>query len=366
MEMGKGVALMRDLVNEVLDLVNSDLVFTDIHIEQDAPIRIKTPREWRTVGSEPVLFEEMHELLNSIDYDWENKIRAGAIDHPVVLTKSRLRCNVYRTQGGRNVVIAIRRLPLQPLALEATGLPLYIKSMAEAAKGLVLITGSTGAGKTTSTAALLDYLNGTRSAHIVTIEQPIEYVLPAKKSIVSQKEVGTDVASFSAGLRDALRQRPDVIMVGEVRDAETADTVLHAGESGHLVFATLHTSSATGAISKMLSFFPMEQRQQRSMALADALVGVVCQSLVPTEQGDGFVLASELIFNNNHQVSQFIGNPEKLPLLPEFMKRKEDNMSRCLNDDLAALVAKKTISAKDAMRAAYDRIELQDMIARVR
>jgi twitching motility protein PilT len=364
--MGKGTALMRDLVNEVLDLVNSDQVFTDIHIQQDAPIRIKTPREWRTIGTEPVLFEEMHELLNSIDYEWESKLGLGAIDHPVVLTKSRLRCNVYRTQGARNVVIAIRRLPLEPLPLEQTGLPMYIKSMAEAAKGLVLITGSTGAGKTTSAAALLDYLNATRSAHIVTIEQPIEYVLQPKSSIISQKEVGTDVASFSAGLREALRQRPDVIMVGEVRDAETADTVLHAGESGHLVFATLHTSRAVGAINKMLSFFPPEQRAQRSLALADALVGVACQSLVPVERSDGFALASELIFNNNRQVAEFIGNPDKLGLLPEFMRRKEDNMSRSLNDDLLSLVSRRVISAKDAMRAAYDRIELQDMLSRVR
>jgi len=230
----------------------------------------------------------------------------------------------------------------------------------------VLITGSTGAGKTTSTAALLDYLNTTRSAHIVTIEQPIEYVIAPKKSIVSQKEVGADVTSFSAGLREALRQRPDVIMVGEVRDPETADTVLHAGESGHLVFATLHTSSAIGALNKMLSFFPMEQREQRAAALADALVGVVCQSLVPTEKGDAFVLASEMLFNNNNQIAQFLTNAEKFALLPEYMRRKEDHMSRCLNDSLAALVASRTISTKDAMRAAYNRIELQDMLARTR
>jgi twitching motility protein PilT len=358
--------LTRDLVSEVLDLVNSDLVFTDIHIEQDAPLRIKMPREWRTISDEPVLLEEMHELLGSINADWEAKIKTGAIDQPIVLTKSRLRCNVYRTRGGRNISIAIRRLPLLPLALEQTGLPMYIKSMAEATKGLVLVTGSTGAGKTTSVAALLDYLNATRSSHIVTIEQPIEYVLPPKKSIVSQKEVGTDVPSFSAGLREALRQRPDVIMVGEVRDPETADTVMHAAESGHLVFATLHTASASGAINKLLSFFPLEQRAQRAMALADSLVGVVCQSLVPTEAGQAFVLASELIFNNNGQVSSFIADPEKFPMLAEFMRRREDNMSRCLNEDLAALVSQRTISTKDAMRAAYNRIELQDMLSRPR
>ncbi len=364
--MAKSSVLMRDLVNEVLDLVNSDEVFTDIHIEQNAPIRIKTPRQWRAVGEEPVLFEEMHELLNSIDADWENKLRSGAIDHPVELTKSRLRCNVYRTVGGRNVVIAIRRLPLQPLSLEDIGLPLYVKSLVEANKGLVIISGATGAGKTTSVASLLDYLNTTRSSHIVTIEQPIEYVLKPKSSIISQKEVGTDVASFSAGLRDALRQRPDVIVVGEVRDAETADTVLHAGESGHLVFATLHTASAAGALNKMLSFFPADQRQQRAQALADSLVGVVCQSLVPTSKGDNLVLASELLFNNNQQVSQFIASPEKFSLLSDFMKRKEDNMSRCLNDDLAGLVASGAVSPKDAIRVAYNRVELQDMLVRIR
>ncbi|NRF68442.1 Flp pilus assembly complex ATPase component TadA [Aquincola sp. S2] len=357
--------LMRDLVTEVLDLVNSERTFTDIHIEQDAPVRIKTPREWQTLG-EPVLFEEMQELLNSIDYEWENRLRNGAIDHPVVLTKARLRCNVYRTCGGKKVVVAIRRLPLLPLPLDKTGLPLYIKSMCEAAKGLVLVTGSTGAGKTTSTASMLDYLNATRSAHIVTIEQPIEYMMTERKSLVSQKEVGSDVVSFSAGLREALRQRPDVIMVGEVRDAETAETVLHAAESGHLVFATLHTSSAIGAINKLLSFFPMEQRLQRSQALADALVGVVCQCLVPTERGESFALASELMFNNNRQVSQFIAAPEKAHLLGEFMRRKDDNMSRTLNDDLARLVAAGTVAARDALRASYDRAELQDMIARPR
>jgi twitching motility protein PilT len=364
--MGKSIDLIRDLVNEVLDLVNSDQVFTDIHIEQDAPIRIKTPRDWQVVNGEPVLFEEMHELLNSIDYDWESKIGVGAIDHPVILTKARLRCNVYRTQGGRRIVVAIRRLPLVPLTLERTGLPLYIKAMAEPTKGLVLVTGSTGAGKTTSTAALLDHLNGTRSCHIVTIEQPIEYVLTGRRAIVSQKEVGADVASFSAGLREALRQRPDVIMVGEVRDAETADTVLHAAESGHLVFATLHSASAMGAINKLLSFFPVEQRAQRAQALADTLTGVVCQSLVPTERGDAFVLASELLFNNNQQAAPFLSQPDKFALLPEFLRRREDNMSRSLNDDLCALVAAKTIAAKDALRATYNRAELQDMLARLR
>jgi twitching motility protein PilT len=355
-------SLSRDLIQEILALVNSGHTFTDIHIEQEAPIMIKTPRGWQQVGSEPVLFDEMQPLLEAIDEDWEDKIIQGAIDRPFVLTLCRLRCNVFRLSCGDKVSISIRRLPLNPPPLEKTGLPQYIRSMLEAARGIILVTGPTGSGKTTSIAAMLDHLNATRSSHIVTIEEPIEYQLDRKQSIISQKEVPTDTPNFFSGLREALRQKPDVIMVGEIREFESADTVLHAGESGHLVLATMHTNSAIGAITKLLSFFPPEQREQRANALANSLIGVVCQSLVPTENGDEFVLASELIFNNNQQISKYIADTTKLPMLADFMKRKEDNMSRCLNEDLAQLVGKKVISSKDAMRAAYNRMELHEMI----
>lgn len=355
-------SLSRDLVHEIIHLVGLDQTFTDIHIEQDAPMRIKTPRGWSEVGFEPVMLEEMHSVLKSIDLDWENKIKTGAIDRPFILTQCRLRCNVYRTCGGKKVVISIRRLALHPIPLEKTGLPQYVKTMLEASKGIILVTGPTGSGKTTTIASMLDYVNATRSSHIITIEQPIEYQLESKQSIVSQKEVPVDTPNFSAGLREALRQKPDVLMVGEVRDFETADTVLHAGESGHLVLATMHTNSAISAITKLLAFFAPEQRDQRAGALANSLIGVICQSLVPTENGDAFVLASEMIFNNNQQVAAYISDMNKLHMMAEFMKRKEDNMSRNLNEDLAQLVAKKAVNSKDAMRAAYNRIELHEMI----
>jgi len=138
---------------------------------------------------------------------------------------------------------------------------------------------------------------------------------------------------------------------------------LQAGESGHLVLASMHTNSAVGAVAKLLSFFPREQREQRAVALSNALIGVICQSLIPADAGDAFVLASELLFNNQHQVAAFIADPEKLPLLGDFMKRHEDNLSRTLNADLAQLVAKKRVNAKDALRAAYNRAELHELIA---
>ncbi|RZI42217.1 twitching motility protein PilT [Herbaspirillum sp. HC18] len=360
--MANDFSLSRDLLAEIITLVNAGQTLSDIHIEQDAPIMVKTPRGWQEVDGEPVTLEEMLPVLKGIDEDWEDKIVDRAIDRPFVLTRYRLRCNVYRISCGEKVAISIRRLPLQPMPLEKTGLPPYVKTLLEATKGIILVTGPTGSGKTTTIASMLDQINATRRAHIITIEEPIEYQLQRKQSIVSQKEVPTDTASFSSGLREALRQKPDVLMVGEIRDFDTADTVLHAGESGHLVLATMHTNSAMSAITKLLGFFPQEQRSQRAVTLAHSLLGVIYQSLLPTESGDEFVLASEMIFNNNQQVAQYIIDPTKMHLIADFMRRKEDNMSRSLNEVLGQLVAKKSISAKDAMRAAYNRLELHELL----
>lgn len=364
--MNAPTTMFRDLLQEIIELVSIGQVFTDIHIEQDAPMMVKTPRKWQAVGIEPVQREEMVPLLSAIDLEWEERICEGAIDRSFLLTQCRLRCNVYHCASREKITIAIRRLPLHPIAMDKTGLPQYVRSMLEATRGIILITGPTGSGKTTTIAAMLDYFNSTRSSHIITIEEPIEYQLERKQSIISHKEVPTDTASFASGLREAMRQNPDILMVGEIRDFDTADTLLHAGESGHLVLATMHTNSAISAISKLLSFFSPEQRHTRAAALSSSLVGVICQSLVPTENGEALALASEMIFNNNGQVAKLIADSDKFHMLAEFMKRKEDNMSRSLNDALAQLVAKKTISAKDAMRAAYNRAELHEMISGAR
>ena len=360
--MSNDFSLSRDLLEELISLVNSGQSFSDIHLEQDMPLMLKTPRGWRQVSAEPVTLEDMVPVLKAIDEDWEDKIIESAIDRPFVLTEYRLRCNVFRTSGGSKVTVSIRRLPLHPIPLEKTGLPHYVKTILEATRGIILITGPTGSGKTTTIASMLDQINATRSSHIITIEEPIEFLLQRKQSIISQKEVPADTASFSSGLREALRQKPDVLMVGEIRDFDTADTVLHAGESGHLVLATMHTNSAVSAITKLLSFFPAEQREQRAAALANSLLGVIFQSLLPTEQGDDVILAHELVFNNNQQVAPYITDPGKMHLIAEFMRRKEDNMSRSLNEVLAHLVAKKAVNAKDAMRATYNRLELHEML----
>lgn len=360
--MSTDFSITRDLLNELISLVNSDQNFSDIHLEQDMPMMIKTPRGWQQVGDEPITLENMIPILRGIDEDWEDKVIDKAIDRLFVLTDYRLRCNVYRMSCGSKITISIRRLPLNPIPLEKTGLPPYVRTILEATRGIILVTGPTGSGKTTTIASMLETINLARSAHIVTIEEPIEYQLQRKMSIISQKEVPTDTASFFSGLREAMRQKPDILMVGEIRDFDTADTVLHAGESGHLVLATMHTNSAASAITKLLGFFPPEQRAQRAAALSNSLLGVIFQSLLPTESGDAFVLAHEMIFNNNQQAAPYITDMSKLHQMADFLRRKEDNMSRGLNEILAQLVAKKTVSAKDAMRATYNRLELHEMI----
>lgn len=357
----------RGLLQKISKLCSDESAITDIHVEQDAVAMVKTPRGWREIEGGPVLEDLMYPLLMAIDEDWKAKIRSGAIDRLLVLPNARLRCNMYCTNGGQRIVLSLRRLPLKPLPLQNTGLPLYLRSaLLEATKGLILVTGPTGSGKTTTIGSMIEHINSTRSVHIVTIEEPIEYQFARQQAIISQKEVPIDTPTFASGLREALRQKPDVIMVGEVRDLDTADTVLHAGESGHLVLATMHTSSALGAIAKLLSFFPAEQRERRAASMAGSLLGVIGQTLIPAEAGDHYVMASELILNNYQQAAPFIADQAKFHQLGEFMKRKEDNMSRTLNESLAQLVSQRKVSGKDAMRAAYNRGELHELISHLR
>lgn len=360
--MGNNASQPRDLLIEIMALLNAGFALTDIHIEQDATMMMKTPRGWKSVSDVPVTLEDMVPLLDTIDQDWEDKIVECAIDRPILLAECKLRCNVYRMASGAKVTVTMRCLPLHPISLEKTGLPSCVKAMLEPTKGIILVTGSTGSGKTTTIAAMLDDLNASRSAHIITIEEPIEYQLDRKQSIISQKEVPTDTATFATGLREAMRQKPDILMVGEIRDFDTADNALYASESGHLVLATMDTNSALSAITTLLGFFPQEQRQQCAAALANSLVGVIFQSLLPTKDGEAFVLASEMIFNNNQQVAPFIADTSKAHMISEFMKQKTDSMSQSLNGVLAQFVEKKLINPKDAMRSAYNRPELHKML----
>ena len=211
--------------------------------------------------------------------------------------RHRFRVNVYLQKEA--VTAALRPIPDNVPTVADLGLPEAIKDLANARQGLVLVTGPTGQGKTTTQAALIDLINNTRACHIVTVEDPIEYVHNHKRSIVDQREVGSDTRSFATALKYVLRQNPDVILVGEMRDLETITAALTAAETGHLVFATLHTNDAIQTVDRIIDVFPPGQQQQVRFQLSLALLAIISQRLLPKADNSGRVLAAEVLFNNN-------------------------------------------------------------------
>lgn len=351
----------RDIIGELMGLVNSDKPFTDILMERDSPIMLKMPGGWEdSSGIEPPDAADIEAILYAIDQNWQTNITNGAINRPMNLEKYRLRINAYLAFGGDKQMLSIRRIPLRPPLIKDAGLPSAVRLLIEAPRGIILIAGATGSGKSTTMASMVDAINDSRNAHIITIEDPIEYQFERKKAIFSQRELGVDVGSFFDGVRDAMRQRPDVIVIGEIRDKETAETALLAGESGHLVIGTLHASSAAGAIQKLLAFFPSHEREAKLQSLAGSLVGVISQILLPRADKKGYALAAELLANHKHQYSKLLGDPDKLQ---SSLERKEDGVSKTIVDSLVDLVASGQVSKLDATRSGagngvlYDRLK---------
>ncbi len=206
--------------------------------------------------------------------------------------QARFRVSVFRQRG--NVALVLRQIPVDMMSMEQLNVPTVFKDLIMRPRGLVLVTGPTGSGKSTSLAAMIDYLNETVDHHIITIEDPIEFYHNHKKSTINQREVGTDVTSFAEAIRRALRQDPDVILVGELRDLETIEAAITAAETGHVVFGTLHTSSAAGTINRIIDVFPTNQQEQIRTQLATAIIGILAQQLVP-RIGGGRVAAFETL-----------------------------------------------------------------------
>ncbi len=205
----------------------------------------------------------------------------------------RFRCNVFQQRGTIGVVLRV--IPVTVKSLDELGLPPILKKIAEEERGLVLVTGTTGSGKSTSLAAMINHINHTRTAHVITIEDPIEYLHRDNQCIINQREIGVDTRSFAYALRSALRQDPDVILVGEMRDMETIETAMHAAETGHLVFSTLHTLDATETINRIISVFPPHQQKQIRLQLASVLKAAIAQRLIPRADGTGRAPAVEVL-----------------------------------------------------------------------
>src|SRR5213079_511780 len=271
---------------------------SDLHITVGTPPAMRVHGSLERYTDIPELTpENTHQMLYRILSTEQQKLLE--INRQIDFAHSipglaRFRVNVFFQRGTLGA--AFRLIPADIKTLEELGIPSSLHSLADKPRGLVLVTGPTGSGKSTTLAALIDEINRKRAEHILTIEDPIEFVHRHKRCIVNQREIGVDATSFAEALRAALRQDPDVILLGEMRDLETISTALTAAETGHLVFATLHTQSAPGTIDRVIDAFPAAQQDQIRIQLAATLEGVVTQALLPTADGQGRVAALEILF----------------------------------------------------------------------
>jgi twitching motility protein PilT len=287
---------LNDLLRRAVDSGASD-----IHLKLDRPPMVRRDGSVAPLeGTEPLTEADLDSYLRAVTavapqrYDLYHE--SGDLD--IAYTSGdlpRFRVNAFRQRGATS--FALRVIPKEVPQFEDLGLPEGIRKLAEEHRGLVLVTGATGSGKTTTLAAMIDYINRQRQSHIVTIEDPIEILHPDHQSIVNQREIGLDTENFGQALRRALRQDPDTILIGELRDAETAQTALQAAESGHLVFSTLHTVDAAETIGRMIEFFPEGKQVQIRSIMAGVLRGVVSQRLLP-RVGGGRVAAVEIMITN--------------------------------------------------------------------
>jgi twitching motility protein PilT len=247
--------------------------------------------------------------------------RDGEVDFSYAIPGlSRFRVNAFRQRGSISIVC--RAIPLQIRSIDDLGLPPVIQALADEQRGIVLLTGTTGSGKSTTLAAMVDHINSTRSRHIITLEDPIEYLHKDKLSIINQREVGEDTESFARAMRRVLRQDPDAILIGEMRDEETVRTALSAAETGHLVLSTLHTLDATETVNRIIDFFPPHLQQQARVMLAATLRGVVGQRLVQTPEGNGRVAVCEVLVVTG-RVQDLILNPQETGRLTEVIAEGE-------------------------------------------
>lgn len=271
---------------------------------------------------------------------------------------ARFRVNLMAQQGRLGAVF--RAIPWEILPLEALGMPATVGDFALLPRGLVLVTGPTGSGKSTTLAAIIDRANRQRAGHIVTIEDPIEFVHQHRRSLVSQREVGVDTLSFDAALKHALRQDPDIILVGEMRDYETIAIALTAAETGHLVFGTLHTSSAASTIDRVIDVFPAERQAQVRTQLAGSLKAVVCQVLCRTSDGNGRVAATEVMIATPAIMNLI--REGKLQSIPSSLQTGSRFGMHTLNQDLARLVQEGRITYDTATEKASDLFELRQLL----
>jgi twitching motility protein PilT len=272
---------------------------------------------------------------------------------------SRFRANIFMQRGA--VSGAFRSIPFKILSFDELGLPPTVAALSVKPRGLVLVTGPTGSGKSTTLASIIDKINGETRQHIMTVEDPIEYLHPHKRSIVNQREVGSDTSAFKVALKYVLRQDPDVVLVGEMRDLETIEAALTIAETGHLVFATLHTNSALQSINRIIDVFPPHQQSQIRAQLSFVLEGVISQLLIPRSGSPGRALAMEILIPNA-AVRNLIREDKVHQIYTQMQVGQTGHGMQTMNQSLYSLYARKLISLEEAMGRSSDQDELRNML----
>jgi len=335
---------------------------SDLHLQSGIPpiIRVEGALQQSTAFSQPLTPQDTANLVYSIIDEEQKKMLSQnkEIDFSIAFgSLGRFRINAFYEKG--NVAAALRLIPNQIKTIEELGLPKIVNDFAQYKQGLVLFTGPTGSGKTTSLAAIIDKINSERSEHIITIEDPIEFTHQSKKSIVVQRELHFDTNSFSMSLRSALRQDPDVVLIGEMRDLETIASAITIAETGHLVFATLHTNSASQSIDRMIDVFPAHQQPQIRSQLSNIIKAVVSQRLVPTSQGERVVAAEILVANS--AVKNIIRESKTHQLEAVIQTSSAEGM-QSMDNVLAGLIKSGRVSYEEARPYAVDPEELDRIV----
>jgi twitching motility protein PilT len=335
---------------------------SDLHLISGLPPRIRVHGLLQSVHFRELSSGDVELMLSEIltPQQHERLLASAAVDFAIDAGElGRFRCNVYRHSRGLGGVL--RAVPGHVPSLDELGLPASIKLAVTQPKGLILVTGPTGSGKSTTMAAMVDQINSTRRGHIVTIEDPIEYVHAFKKCVMTQREVGVHAPSFAEALRDALREDPDVVLVGEMRDPETIALALTAAETGIQVLATLHTSGASRTIDRIVNAFPARRHDQVRVMLADSLRMIVSQQLVRTADGEGRIAVAEVVINT-HAVASMIrtGNSHKLD---SAIQTGVSAGMQSLDGALRDLVREGTITGEEAHARAFDKGQFEPLVA---
>jgi twitching motility protein PilT len=353
------LATLPDLLKTLVEHSGSDL-----HVTTNTPPQIRVHGKMQTLDLPSLGPAETKALAYSVLTDAQKKRFEESLELDFsfgIRGLARFRCNVFNQRGA--VAAVYRVIPEQIKGFHELGLPAVIATLADRPRGLILVTGPTGSGKSTTLAAMIDKINTERREHILTIEDPIEYIHPHKGCIVNQREVHSDTHGFSAALRAALREDPDIVLIGELRDLETIESALRIAETGHLTFATLHTNSAAQTINRIIDVFPAHQQGQIRTQLSLVLEGIVCQSLLPRADGKGRVVSLEIMVPT--PAIRNLIRDDKIHQIYSTMQTGQDKFGmQTQNQSLATLYQKRLITLEAAMSASSLKDELEQMIAR--